>query len=39
MSSFENCEIEFYFIKSDSQRPFQKHQERPQIPIQFSVTI
>ncbi len=39
MSSSENCEIEFYFIKSDSQRPFQKHQECPQIPIQFSVTI
>jgi hypothetical protein len=38
--SSENCEIEFYFIKSDSQRGLsKKHQERPQIPIQFSVTI
>ncbi len=38
--SSENCEIEFYFLKSDSQRPFQKNTKNtPQIPIQFSVTI
>jgi len=33
----ENCEINF--IKSDSPRAFQQHQERPQILLQFSVSI
>jgi hypothetical protein len=35
--SFENCEINS--IKSDSPRAFQQHQERLQIPMQFSVSI
>ncbi len=35
--SSENCEINF--IKSESPRAFQQHQEHPQIPRQFSVLI
>jgi hypothetical protein len=35
--SSKNCEINS--IKSDSPRAFQQHQERPQIPIQFSDSI
>ncbi len=35
--SSENCEINS--IKSDSPRAFQQHQECPQIPVQFSVSV
>jgi hypothetical protein len=34
---FEICEIKF--LKSNSSRAFQQHQEWPQIPTQFSVSV